>query len=511
MILKIRKKEIKERHILFGLIFLYFLTRLLFLTKLPIFNDEATYLDWSYRQINLRGEFFHSVLHAKTPLYMWIVGALRKVITDPLMAGRFVSVTAGLLTVYGLYKLAEELFNKKSAVIIFILYTAIPIFAFFDRQALMESSVSASGIWSFYFFLKLIKNYEYKDAGILGVILGLGYLTKTSAIVFFLSVVALLILEIFRNKKKANRIINNLFILFTIYMITLSPLLLQPAFWETLGDNKRYIFTLNELVKFPLKQWVENIKNFLIITLLYLNPLILLAGLISIYSNLREKKLNSIYALFLFFIGSAFVIFVSRSATVRYLAPFLPLFLLFPAYLFSDLIKKKKASGIAFLSLSIIPSSVITLLLIFSPIRYFNLLDNFSKHSQKKDYVTYWSSGYGFDEVKKYIEEISKNQKIVVGVRLDAGIPENAVFTYFSDSKRVFPIYLDKRLIKDFESFECFKSKVPVYFVSRDNHLAGFDKHLIELKRVYKHEGDYYIGIHQLKTTGCEGKSLNII
>lgn len=509
MVLEFKKKEIKEKHILFALISLYFLTRLLFLTKLPIFNDEATYVDWSWRQINIKGEFFHSVKHAKPPLFMWIVGIIRKVISNPLVAGRIVSVIAGLLTAFGLYKIAKYIFDKRTAAITFLLYTVIPLFAFFDRQALMESSVAALGIWSFYFFIKLLKDYKYKYSVLLGITLGLGYLFKTSAIVFFLAIFILLIFEMFRNKKNANLIVNNLFILIYCYLITLSPLLLQSSFWETLGDNKRYIFTLSELVKLPLKPWVANIKSYLVIACLYFNPFVLLAGLISIYLNFKEKRRNSIYALFFFFIGSVFAIFISRSTTVRYTTPFLPMFLLFAAYFFSDLMKKKKVLGITLFTLSILSSFIVTVLLIFSPIRYFNLLDNFSKHSQKTNYVTYWSSGYGFNEVKAVLQEASKKQRIVVGVRLDAGIPENAVFTYFSDSKRVLPVYLDERMIRNFEEYECLKSKIPVYFVSRDNHLAGLDKHLTEIKRVYKPEREHYIGIHKL-IEDCEGKALNL-
>ncbi len=187
----------------------------------------------------------------------------------------------------------------------------------------------------------------------------------------------------------------------------------------------------------------------------------------------------------------------------------MPIFTIFSAHLFSELLKKKKILGTGLLALSITPSLIVTTLLIFSPIKYFNLLDSISHHSQKKDYVTYWSSGYGFDEVKKYLEKVSKKQPVVAGVRLDAGIPENAVFTYFAGSKQVFPTYLDSRIIKDFETYECLNSKVPVYFISRDNHLAGLNKHLVEIKRVYKPERKHYIGIHKLRKD-CQGKTLNL-
>ncbi len=508
-----KKAQIKkgyEKYVLISLIFFYFLTRLVNLSKLPIFNDEATYLDWSYRMINFKGEFYHSVYHAKPPLFMWVVGLARKLISDPLLAGRVMSVITGFLTALGLYKISKEIFNQKTAYLAFFLYIIIPIFVFFDRQALMESSVAASGVWSFYFFLKLKKSYQYKYSFLLGTVLGLGYLVKTSAIVFLLAIIALLVFEVFRNRDKLNLIINALITLLIVYAVTLSPLILHQAFWQTLKDNRRYIFTISEIIKFPLDKWFINLGNFLNILIIYLNPLILIAGIGAIYLNLKKKRAEVLLAVIFLLVGSAFVIFIDKLTIVRHTVVFLPIFVIFPAYLFIHLIEKAKMWGNLVVAASIIPAIIITTLLIFSPIRYFNLLDSITKHSQESDYVTYWSSGYGFGEVKDYLEELSENQVIVVGVRLDAGIPENAVFAYFIDSDQVLPTYLDSRFIKNFASYECLKSNFPLYYVSRGHHLGGLDNYFIEIKRVYKPEGKHYIGIHRLKTD-CEGKTLQIM
>jgi hypothetical protein len=157
------------------------------------------------------------------------------------------------------------------------------------------------------------------------------------------------------------------------------------------------------------------------------------------------------------------------------------------------------------------PPLIISILLILKPLQYFNLLDKFGPISQKRDYVTFWSSGFGFNEVKEYIQTLAINSPIMVGVRMDAGIPENAVIAYFQESKNVFVNYLDSPYIPNFKSYECLQSKYPIYFISRDNNYAGLDKYLVELKRVYKPEGQHYIAIHQVRINNCQGKKTLIL
>lgn len=504
------KIKFSEKNILLFLFFTYFVVRLINLTKLPIFNDEAIYLDWAYRQINLEGEFYYSVLDGKPPLYIWVVGLVRKIITDPLLAGRLVSVVAGSLTAFGLYKIAKENFKKNVGYISIIFYTATPIFSFFDRQALMEASVAASGIWAVYFFQKMIKSHLVKYAFLSGLLLGIGYLVKTSAIVFLFALLALTFLEIIKNKKNITIITADLIYLFLSFFITITPLILHPVFWQTLNQNKRYIFTISEIFQFPFAKWFINLKDYLSIVIIYLNPIIVVAGLIAIFLAFKKWNRKAVYLSVVCFVGACFLIILERVTMVRYVSPFLPLFLIFPAITITDLVNKNKLLGISLLATSLIPSILLTLLLVFSPLTYFNTLDKLTNKSQKKHYVTFWSSGYGFEEVKDYLVSISENQTILVGVRLDAGIPESSILTYFSESKKVIPTYLDSRLFTNFNDFECLSSEIPVYFVSRDSHMAGLQNYFEEIKKVYKPEGKHYIGIHKLKE-GCQGKTLKLI
>ena len=388
-----------------------------------------------------------------------------------------------------------------------LLYIVIPIFVFFDRQALMETAIAACGIWSFYFFIKTLKSKTNEFAIYLGVTLGLGYLVKTSAIVFALPILFFFVFEYF--KRKDNLIRNSIFIFLFTFLTTTSVLLFSQTFWSTLEQNSKYILTPMEFLKFPFLQWMKNIGNFLSIIFVYLNPITVVLSAIAIYTLIRSKEKQYYYLIIFIFAGLFFNVFIDRVTIVRHIMPFLPLTVLLAAYQIVNTSKKSKIRATVITTLLFSIALATSFLLIFKPLNYFYTLNKFTKQSQKHDYVSNWSSGYGFSEVKEYLDNESQIQPIVVGVRLDAGIPENAVFVYYAGSKKVAPTYLDIQLYPEISEYECIESKFPIYFISRDNQLAGLDKHLVELKRIYKPENKNYIGIHKINED-CNGKTLKL-
>ena len=98
---------------LIALCIFYFVIRVINLTKLPIFNDESIYLDWGFRETHNPGFLYYSLYDAKQPLLMWIFGLFETIFSDPLFAGKLVSVLTGFITLLGLYKLSIEIFSKK--------------------------------------------------------------------------------------------------------------------------------------------------------------------------------------------------------------------------------------------------------------------------------------------------------------------------------------------------------------------------------------------------------------
>src|SRR3990170_2921249 len=104
-----------------------------------------------------------------------------KVINDPLVAARLVSVISGLFTMFGLWFLAYELFkDKRIASLTSIIYIFFPFAQVYDRMALMDSMVATFSVWALYFSILLVRRTNLSIAYTLGFTLGAGALTKSS-------------------------------------------------------------------------------------------------------------------------------------------------------------------------------------------------------------------------------------------------------------------------------------------------------------------------------------------
>jgi len=473
-------------HSLIVLSIVYLLSRLINLTKLPIFNDEAIYLDWGWKSLHTNAGLFYSLYDAKPPFLIWIFGIFESVIQSPLFMGRLVSVIAGLLTLIGIYKVAKSLGGEKLAILSSAFYTVIPLFVFFDRQALMESAITASGIWSFYFLLQTIETKKTKYSVFLGLALGIGIFIKLQALVFLVSIILIFIYK---------RLFKPVAIVIGASLVTLSPLLFQNAFWASFNSNNRFMLSVPELLGFPFALWGKNFLTTLDVSFFHLTPLVFLPAIYGTYLFLKTKK--QILPVF-FLINIIFIIFLGRSLNPRYIIAFLGLIPILCSY--AILSFKKNPVILVGSAIAILPA-VMTTLLIFSHPTYFNILDKFTTNSQKEGYMNDWTSGYGIPETVNFLNDQSRDTPIIVGVRLDAGNPESAMFAYFNGSDKIFPKYLDLRLMDpSVINSKCLNSQIPVYFVARDGMLNGLDKFFQEDVRFYKPGGEHFISIDTLKS-----------
>jgi len=487
---------------------LYFLARLPKLTKLPIFNDEAIYLDWGWRALNLPGQLFVSLYDAKQPFLIWVFGLFENLLKNPLFAGRLVSVITGFLTLLGIYSLGKIIFDKKTAFLAGIFYIVIPLFSFFDRQALMESSLAAVNVWALYLFLKLRKTKKYFHAFLLGVLLGVGFFIKTTGLLFILTIFVLSgILLAKTNLKGRKEILKRLVLVFYTIQLALLPLYIQKVFWLTVHTNDRYALTVYEILDLPFIHWWQNLKQTARIVFWYFTPGFSLLAILGLLLAFRKKGKDLIFCLLIQLF--LFLITVRRSSP-RYVAPFLPGLTFFSVFAIRRLWLFKKPVAATFFGISLVFSSLLTYFQIFKPLAYFNILANLSPYSQKKAYVTGWPSGYGVPEAWDFLEKKGEEKPILVGVRLDFGNPENAIFTYFHKRQNINVIYFDGRLMPDvLEKKDCLVSEVPFYFVSRDNQLTNLTKFLKEEKRFYKPEKKSFVGIYSLDNQ-CEGKTIEL-
>ncbi len=491
----------------------YFIFRLVNLTLLPIFNDEAIYLDWGFKSLHFPHHLFYSLFDAKQPFLIWVFGVFEMVFTDPLFAGRVVSVLTGFLTFLGIYFLGKEFFNKKIALVAAFFYVIIPIFSFFDRQALMESAISCISVWSCYLFLQLQQKQTTKLSLLLGVVLGIGFLIKTSSVVFISTVLLLSFFHVFSTPKGREKQLKNIFFFSLVVLVINTILYTQDIFWETLHTNDRYSLTIEELSHFPLSHWLQNMKDVLEISFFYITPIIFLLGCAGIILLLTSPKKRIKLVVSWFLVNLIVIVVFTRNFNPRYIVSFLPLITLFSSCMVYAIWEKQKfivlllcvvCSGIAFW---------LTTLQIFFPLSYFSTFAQVTRFSQKSEYVTDWPSGYGINETREILDKLAQQAPLYVGVRPDSGNPESAIFTYYNSTKRIMPTYINSQLIKPWTLGDsCIRSNLPFYFVARDTQLAGLKTFIVqEIKKIYKPEKKSFIAIYKLHTDiTCQNVKIGI-
>lgn len=485
----------------------YFILRISFLTRLPVFNDEAIYLDWGWRETHAPGYLFYSLYDAKQPLLMWLFGIFQIFFTDPLFAGRMVSVITGFLSMIGLYFLGKEILNKQIGLLAGFLYIVTPIFSFFDRQALMESSIAAVGVWTCYFLIRFLKTFEKKYAIYIGLILGMGFFIKSTALIFVISYFIVLLYCYFSTPLRRYAILKNIFLSAAAFFCVDLLLFLQPKFWQTFFSNSRYSYSLSDVIGLPIAAWMKNFLGNAEIMFFYLTPFFFVSGLVGLFLLLRQKNKN-LYILILFFITSlvlqtSFTRFVSQ----RYLVAFLPLLLLPSSYVLWKIYVKHLIGNIVVIG-GILLAAGITLVQVIYPIEYFRIFSAVSSYSEGQ-YISGFTSGYGVNEAVMYLRQVSEGSTIFVGIAQNSGNPESAILVYFHKDNNIRATYFAAELVPSIHEYNCIQTGLPTYFVSRDEQRAGLEKFLTLKKSIKNPYGKNRIGIYMLNQD-CKGKILKL-
>ncbi len=492
---------LKKNRDLILLVALYLIFRLVNLTLLPVFNDESIYLHWGWKELHEDGQLYYSLMDGKQPLLMWIFGYFENIFSSALFAGRFVGVVFGLLTLFGIYRIGIKVFNKRISLIAGGLYIVVPLFSFFDRQALMESAVGAIGVWLCYLFLELYEKQNLVLAFLIGVFFGLGLFMKSDVLIFLFPI---LFLSIYFSLTKMIHFTKKLFFSFVVFIITsqivLYPLYRQWQFWINLSSHNRYVLT-SELKSIPYRLWISHSVQGVNILFWHLGIIPFIIGIIGVISILFSRSWKQKYIALWTTVSLFFIFLLGKNISPRYVVSFVPLFTLYVGFAFNAVFKKHRMFGIFFLLF--LPLEL-TLLQIFFPLEYFSVLDTFTKHSQKAEYVTNWTSGYGVSEACTFIEKIVKNKPSYVSVRGDFGNPEDGIFTCFQKKELIKPVYFDAGMLRrDMQDITCITdlspATIPDYFISRDEQLGGLDDFLIEEKKFYKPERKSFIGVYRIK------------
>lgn len=410
--------------IVFSLILaiLYFTTRLLTLTILPIFTDEAIYLRWAQIGANDANWRFISLTDGKQPLFSWFMMVSMKIFTDPIFAGRIVSVFAGFGTMIGLFFLTREIFkNRWIGLIAAGLYVLFPFALVYDRMALYDSMVGTFAVWGLYAGVLLARYVRLDIALIFGMVAGAGVLNKTSG--FFTIYLLPFTLLIFQFHKKviskrllkwSGLVLLSVSMTYAIYSI----LRLSPFFHIIAQKDAVFVYPFGEWLKHPFNYFFSNlIVGQLDWLVRYVGiPFIVLAlcSFIIKKTYTREKMLLILWFAIPFLLLALF----GNTLYPRYIF-FMTLFLLplvaYSLYSLHFLVRNR-----------VLFSGVISAFLFYSLILDIFILYNFAAapipSSDVNQYNNDWPSGDGVRESISFFEQQAKNQKIFVATQGTFGL-----------------------------------------------------------------------------------------
>lgn len=493
--------KIKKHEMFLGIsaAVLYLFTRLYNIMSLPMFTDEAIYTRWSQIARFDPSWRFISLTDGKQPLFVWIDMIFMRITSDPLLAGRLVSVFAGFLAMTGIYFLAKELFNKKVASIAAFLYILYPFSLVYDRMALYDSLVAAAAIWSLLVEILLVKYKRLDIALILGMVLGASILTKTSGFLFIYLLPFSLILFDFKDKKRKDKFLKwaGLSIIAVAFAyFYYSILRLSPFLYIINQKNATFVYPFFEWIKHPFYFFPNNFQAFLDWFFVYTTPPGLILIALSALGGRKKEKL----LLFVWFIApiTALALFGNTLYPRFILFMTMPLIILGAYSLDNILSRVKKNTLKVFVILLFLGSNIYS--------DYF-ILNNFARapipNADLEQYINGWPAGGGIKEVITFLNSKSQGKKIYVASLGEFGsLPKYSIEIYLGENKNVekrgiypVPDIIPSDLLE--------KSKLmPVYVFISNQHEFEISSKNWPMKLILEYRkgiGDSYSRLYQVK------------
>jgi len=389
----------------------YFVTRFIHLTVLPIFTDEAIYIRWSQIGSADAAWRFISLTDGKQPFFTWLIMASVRLFQDPLFAGRMVSVIGGFLSLIGLVLLSRELFrNVTIGLISAALYVISPFTLMYDRLALYDGWVATFFIWNLYLAVLLVKKVRLDVALLLGMMLGVAMLNKTSAFLSLYMLPGTLLLFDWKRPQLVKRLALWMGYVATAAILSqaiYSILRLSPFFYIISQKDALFVYPFGQWLVHPFSFFQGNIRGLFDWLKGYLTwPILFSAGVTILIPRkyIREKLL---------LIGWWLAPFIALALFGRILYPrfilfmTMPLFILgaYSLYWMSTFIKKSYVFLLLILCISGYSMYISTRILI--DIKTAPILK-----ADRGQLIDDWPSGWGTKEVVTFLK--SQQQPIAV-------------------------------------------------------------------------------------------------
>lgn len=429
----------KSLFIVFILSAVYFLSRLFYLTSLPIFADEAIYIRWAQIMKSVETLRFLPLTDGKQPLFMWLIIPFLKFISNPLVSGRLVSVFSGFIgflslwVFCGIFDYSKEVpknplallartfsTNIKLKLVVSLLFLSNPYTYFFNRLATADDLLATFLLISANLSILQTFYSRFDLSLLLGGVLGLAWLTKSPAAVFFLLI---LIYQLINSKNRPKTLLLSALsgvLMFSIYNI----LRLGPQYHMIALRNQDYIWPLSEIIKHPLDPLKPHFLNYLGLLWHYLGPIILLIP-VGFFANISNKS-KFLFALFFLFPALG-ILSSTKVLTARYLLFILPFLLFFLGQIITTFSKKFSLFFYFFILYILVFGLKNSVQIALNPSQY-------QFPQSESGYVNDWTSGWGIQEIANYAKIQAQNgRNVILAAEGNFGNPKDGLQMYLNN------------------------------------------------------------------------------
>ncbi|MEP6809777.1 MAG: glycosyltransferase family 39 protein [Chthoniobacterales bacterium] len=312
---------------------IFFVTRLWTLLALPIFNDEAIYLQYSQaiHENWTENKFvsMHNRFHDwKPPLQYWLAAPVIRWSGDPLRAGRSVALAASLCGLVGFYLFARKLFEEREGVVCAGLYSLCPPVLFHNNQFTAETFLFSTAPFVYWAVLHALEPKRSRWLWALAAILGGAMLLLFKQSGFLLLAVSIFLVGVCRGSEGAESgksisqrinwktLASNLILLGVIIGASqlIAHLILPSAFDATKERfNGQWVMSASEVLNFPGEIWRANlslVSDYIGAWYSWSVPVFLCFIL---WWGLRKRSSPELVLLLMFLAGGGGVIFLLRA------------------------------------------------------------------------------------------------------------------------------------------------------------------------------------------------------
>lgn len=476
----------------------YFATRLINLTIIPIFTDEAIYSYWAQVALHDPANRFISLEDGKQPLFIWLAAIIQRFVGDPLVATRLVSVLSGFGATIGIYLLAKNLFNERVARISSFLYIILPFTLLYDRMALFDSLLTMLGIYAVLLTVKLVQDLKLDTAILAGFAVGASMITKSSGS-FFLYLMPFSLLLLAKNKLNRKNLIKWAAlagVTFIISQLIYNSLRLSPLFYIISRKNLSFIRPISEVIKDPFLHAFSNLTTLLGWIIAYLGPLLFLVFIASLAVGLAKKNPKVLYLAALILAPFLAEVLFNQVLYPRFVLFYFPYIIILIAAFFGEIFesaaKYQKAIIVLFAVAVAIPATSSIKLLTEPTLAKIPASD-------AGQYLNDWPAGYGVKEVVDFIKNQDQTKQIYVGTEGTFGLLPFALQIYFFGQENIhiigfWPVdssNLPSQIIE-------VASHNPTYFVFNENQKEITNSRLELVARYQKGIGNTYMRLFQI-------------